>query len=385
MINRRQHMEQEERRLAPYACKSLGSRGRENPIAPDTLRTDFQRDRDRIIHCSAFRKLELKTQVFVITASDYHRTRLTHTMEVAQIARTLSRALALNADLTEAIALAHDLGHTPFGHAGEDAMRECMEGHGGFEHNAQGLRIVEYLEERYPEYPGLNLSYEVREGIIKHDSEYDSPTCDERFEPGKAATLEAQVTDLADEVAYNCADLDDALKMDYVDEEDLKEIPWLHDLFERARHEAGQTARGKYIRFRAIGNLYDAHVDDILNRTSGLLEKSGVASVDDVRDHQGRLVDFSEEFKTRISMLKSFLLQRVYHHPRTLVNSERGKTFITQLFRAYEKNPRLMPFKFQKKIETDGLHRVICDYLSGMTDRYLHEQFRALFHPEIFK
>lgn len=385
MITRRHELEQEENRLAPYACKAAQSEGRDNPIPPDALRTDFQRDRDRIIHCSAFRKLELKTQVFITSASDYHRTRLTHTMEVAQIGRTLARALGLNADLTEAIALAHDLGHTPFGHSGEEAMRECMKGQGGFEHNAQSLRIVEYLEERYPDYPGLNLTFEVREGIIKHDTDYDKPSSNTRFHPGKMAALEAQVTDISDEVAYNCADLDDSLKMDYIEEEDLKEIPWVHELFEKARRETGTTARDKFVRFRAIGSLYDAHVDDVLAYSSTLLEKSGVSKLEDVREYAGRLVDFSPAMKKKLRLLKDFLLQRVYMHPKTLTNSERGKRFISELFGAYLKNPKLMPFKYQKKIETEGPHRVVCDYLSGMTDRYLHERYRALFHPEIYK
>lgn len=385
MITRRNELEQEEKRLAPYAAKAAESRGREHPIAPDILRTDFQRDRDRIIHCAAFRKLELKTQVFVVTAGDYHRTRLTHTMEVAQIARTLGRALGLNTDLIEAIALAHDLGHTPFGHAGEDAMRACMKDHGGFEHNAQGLRIVEYIEERYPDYPGLNLTFEVREGIIKHDTDYDKPATNPRFLPGKMATLESQTCDISDEIAYNCADLDDSLKLGYLEEEDLKEIPWVHELFSKARRETGNTARDKYVRFRAIGHLYDAHVDDVIGYTSIGLEKSGVRDVDEVRAYAGRLVDFSPAMKGRLRLLKDFLLQRVYMHPRTVVNSERGKRFITHLFEAYLDNQRLMPFKYQKKIATEGLHRVICDYISGMTDRYLHEQYRALFHPEVYK
>ncbi|MCC5877746.1 MAG: deoxyguanosinetriphosphate triphosphohydrolase [Candidatus Sumerlaeia bacterium] len=384
MIIRRQELEQDEKRMAPYACRAVESRGRDNPIAPDLLRTDFQRDRDRVIHTQAFRKLEFKTQVFVVTASDYHRTRLTHTMEVAQIARTLARSLGVNPDLSEAIALAHDLGHTPFGHAGEDAMRECMKDHGGFEHNSQSLRIIEFLEERYPDYPGLNLTFEVREGIIKHDTQYDKPSANPRFLPGKMATLEAQVVDLADEIAYNCADLDDALKMGYIEEEDLREVEWLHDLFDKARSEAGVTARQKYVRFRALGYLYDAHVNSAIDHTGLMLEKSGVASTEEVREYPGRLVDFDAEFKERIQLLKDFLLQRVYFHPKTLVNSERGKRFIVELFNSYLKNPRLMPFKFQKKVETEGAHRVVCDYISGMTDRYLHEQYRALFHPEVF-
>ena len=385
MIYRRHDLELEEKRLAPYACKSLESKGREYGIAPDNFRTDFQRDRDRIVHSSAFRKLDHKTQVFGTTFSDYHRTRLTHTMEVAQIARTLAQALGLNPYLTEAIALAHDLGHTPFGHAGEEAMKACMKPMGGFEHNEQGLRIVEYLEERYTEYPGLNLTWEVREGIIKHDTTYDKPTENKRFQPGKMPTLESQVVDLADEIAYNNADLDDALKLQFLFDEDLAEIPFIHELFENARHSTGSSARSKYVRYRAIGDLYDAHVGDALSNSSAQLEKSGVTTVEEVRDHQGRLVDFSAEFKEKIGTLKRFLLERVYNHPTTLASSTRGHLFVKTLFETYLENPRLMPFKYQKKLEMEGPERVVCDYISGMTDRYLHEQYRSLFHPEIYK
>lgn len=385
MITRRGDLEQEEKRLAPYACQAARTRGRDNPIAPDLLRTCYQRDRDRIIHCSAFRKLEFKTQVFVVTAGDYHRTRLTHSMEVAQIGRTLARAFGLNPDLTEAIALAHDLGHTPFGHAGEEAMSACMAEHGGFEHNTQSLRIVEYIEERYPEYPGLNLTWEVREGIIKHDTTYDKPAADTRFLPDLRPTLEAQVCDVADQTAYNCADLDDALKMGYLNEDDLGEIPWLHELFESARQQAGVTARHKYVRYRAIGNLYDAHVEDILSASAKALEESGVASVDEVREYPDRLIRFSDEFREKLRSLQQFLMNRVYMHPKTVTNSERGKKFIRELFQAYLGNTRLLPFKYQGKVESEGAHRVICDYISGMTDRYLHEQYRGLFHPEVYK
>ncbi len=386
MILHREQIEQQEKdTLAPYACKSVESRGRENPMPPDNLRTDFQRDRDRIIHASAFRKLEFKTQVFVTTASDYHRTRLTHTMEVAQIARTIARSLRINIDLTEAIALAHDLGHTPIGHAGEEAMAECMKDHGGFEHNAQGLRLVEVLEERYQDFPGLNLTYEVREGIIKHDTDYDKPTADERFDPGKAATLEAQVVDLADEVAYNCADLDDAIKLGYLGDEDIQEIPWLFELFQAARKESGPGAREKFVRFRAIGRLYDLHVDDALDYARKILSENQFHSPDDIRSFQGRIIDFSPGLKEKLRILKDFLIQRVYMHPKTLQNSMRGSRFILELFTAYMADPRLMPFKYQNRIEPDGIHRVICDYISGMTDRYLNEQYRGLYHPEDYR
>lgn len=386
MIRHREDLEQEElERLAPYACKAAESRGRIFEQSKDSIRTDFQRDRDRVIHCSAFRKLEFKTQVFVTTASDYHRTRLTHTMEVAQIGRTLARTLGLNLDLVEAIALAHDLGHTPFGHAGEDAMKDCMKDHGGFEHNAQGLRIVEYLEERYSHIPGLNLTFEVREGIIKHDTDYDKPAQDPNYFPGKSSSLESQIVDLADEIAYNCADLDDALKLGYLNEEDIASIDWLEELFARGREETGAGARGKYVRFRAIGHLYDLCVDDALDFSRARLEEASPKSIDDVRNTTIRLIDFSPGLKQKLRILKDFLLQRVYMHPSTLTNSERGKKFLHDLFNTYYENPRLMPFKYQEKIKEHGKHRVICDYISGMTDRYLNEQYRALFHPEIFK
>lgn len=385
MILRRHDLEIEEKRLAPYGCQSAKSLGREHPQAPDMIRTDFQRDRDRIIHSSAFRKLNQKTQVFGTAFGDYHRTRLTHTMEVAQIARTLAQALGLNQQLTEAIALAHDLGHTPFGHAGEEAMRECMSGHGGFEHNEQGLRIVEYLEDRYPEHPGLNLTYEVREGIVKHDTAYDTPRQNDRYLPGKQPTLESQITDLADEVAYNCADLDDSLQLGFLEEEDLKEAPWVYELFDRARNEVGATAPAKYIRYIAMGWLYERHVMDALENTSANLEQSGVASVEEVREHPQRIAAFSPDFFKQLTQLKDFLLDRVYLSPKTLMNSERGRRFITELFQAYLENPKLMPRKYQKKIAAEGEHRVICDYIAGMTDRYLNEQYRNLFHPEVFR
>jgi dGTPase len=219
----------EEQTLAPYAMKSRRTRGREYPIVPDAIRTEFQRDRDRIIHCAAFRKLEYKAQVYFIQEGDYYRTRLTHTLEVAQIGRSLARNLRLNVDLAEAMALAHDVGHTPFGHSGESALRRRMADRGGFEHNAQGLRVVEKLERRYPEFPGLNLTWEVREGLIKHSTSYDHPAAD-RFEPDRMPTLEAQVIEVADEIAFNSHDIDDALAMGLIEEDALREIAWVWDI-----------------------------------------------------------------------------------------------------------------------------------------------------------
>lgn len=382
-MKRREELEEiEHRTLAPYAAKSSESRGRDHPMQGDRLRTEFQRDRDRVIHSTAFRKLEFKTQVHIITAGDYYRTRITHTMEVAQIARTISRALGLNQDLAEAIALAHDFGHTPFGHAGEEGMREAMRDHGGFEHNEQGLRTVEVLEERSLEFPGLNLTYEVREGIIKHDTDYDKPTADARYMPGKMPTLESQVCDLADEIAYNNADLDDALKMGLIEHDDLRGLPWVWELFERARHDLGPDAPQKMVTYRAVGHLYDAHVMDALENSQLGISESGVKSVEDVRNHGRRIVAFSKEFKERISPLKKFLLHRVYFHPKTLRNSMKAKRLVRELFEAYLADTRLLPWKYQKRIAEDGAHRVICDYISGMTDRFFNEQYIGIFQPD---
>lgn len=372
----------ESQTLAPFACLSSRSLGRRYPVTSDPLRTEFQRDRDRVIHSAAFRKLEFKTQVHILSAGDYYRTRLTHTMEVAQIARTLTRAMRLNQDLAEAIALAHDFGHTPFGHAGEDGMKEAMASEGGFEHNEQGLRTVELLEERSSKFPGLNLSFEVREGIIKHDTDYDKPSKNNEYLPGKMSTLESQVCDLADEIAYNNADLDDALKMGLIEQKDLKEIPWISELFDRAWHDLGEGTAEKLVTYRALGSLYDAHVMDALGHTEFVLNASGVQSVDDVRNYAGRIVDFSPEFKERIAPLKKFLLQRVYYHPKTLKNSMKAKRLVRELFEAYMEDTRLLPWKYQKRISTEGPKRVICDYISGMTDRYFNEQYVAIFLPE---
>lgn len=383
VLTREDQERRENELVAPYAMRSTQSRGRDHETDLDPLRTEFQRDRDRIIHCTAFRKLEYKTQVFIITEGDYYRTRITHTLEVAQIARTLARALGLNADLAEAIALAHDLGHTPFGHAGEEAMRRMMEDEGGFEHNIQGLRVVERLEERYPGVPGLNLTYEVREGIIKHDTAYDSPTCDPRFRPSESATLESQICDLADEVAYNNADLDDALKMGLIEIEDLKDIGWVWEKFAEGRTMAGFTAREKFVKYKALGGMYDMHVHDIVNETQRRLEAAKIRSLEDVRAHKERLADFSDGFKAMLSPLKSFLFQRVYRHPNTVRMATKAQKFIEEMFTLYLKHPDQLPWKYQARIKEEGTKRVICDYISGMTDRYLMEEYQRAFAPQI--
>ena len=382
MLKRQDLERTEDANLAPYAMRSSQSLGREHEQRPDEWRTEFQRDRDRIIHSSAFRKLEYKTQVYMVHYGDYFRTRITHTIEVAQIARTIARNLQLNRDLTEAIALAHDLGHTPFGHSGETALKRLLADVGGFEHNEQGLRVVEYLEERYPNVPGLNLSYEVREGIIKHDTEYDSPNVPERFRPDQAPTLEAQVCDVADEVAYNNHDIDDAVKMGLIVEKDLKEVDWVWEMLSRARAELGEDTPDKFVRYRAIGELIEMHVTDVLTHTDATINRLGIRSVDDVRAlRKTRVISYSPEMQAKLRVLKDFLMRRVYRHPVVVRMSTKAERFVEKMFNLYVEIPEQLPLKYQARIERDGLRRVVTDYISGMTDRYLQDEYVRAFEP----
>jgi dGTPase len=368
--------------LAPYAMKSAESLGRDLPLEPDEFRTEFQRDRDRIIHSTAFRKLEYKTQVYMVHYGDYFRTRLTHTMEVAQIARTLARNLRLNADLTEAIALAHDLGHTPFGHSGEAALKHLLKDLGGFEHNEQGLRVVEYLEERYPDVKGLNLTWEVREGIIKHDTEYDSPNVPARFKPEWAPTLEAQLCDVADEIAYNNHDIDDALKMQLITMKDLSAVDWVWEIFEQARKEIGDDVPEKYIKYRAIGTLIDMQVTDALETAMDNITRHNIQSVADVRQCRQKLITMSKGMIEKNRVLKDFLMRRVYRHPYVVRMATKAERFVEKMFLLYRDTPEQLPLKYQARIEHDGLVRVIVDYLSGMTDRFLLDEYIKAFEPE---
>lgn len=382
-IVRREELELlEEQTLAPFAMLSSKSRGRDYPISPDPWRTEFQRDRDRIIHSAAFRKLEYKTQVYMIHHGDYFRTRLTHTMEVAQIARTLARNLRLNPDLTEAIALGHDLGHTPFGHSGENAVRAILAEHGGFEHNEQSLRVLERLEERYPTIPGLNLTYEVREGVIKHATEYDHPSIPERFQPEVPPLLESQLCDVADELAYNNHDLDDAIKMGLLKHSDLKAVPWVHEVFEQAQETFQDSPNPKFITYRAIGRLIDMQVTDVLETSLRRLNDHGINSMEAVRNHRGpKLIGFSPAMAAQLRQLKEFLLSRVYKHPRVVRMNRKAERFLDRLFRLYLENPDMLPLKYQDRLSHEGLHRVVTDYISGMTDRYLIDEYTKAFEP----
>ena len=384
MLNKAEQEDLEDQILAPYAMKSRATRGRDYPIVSDAIRTDFQRDRDRIIHSAAFRKLEYKTQVHFIQEGDYYRTRLTHTLEVAQIGRSLARNLRLNVDLAEAIALAHDLGHTPFGHSGERALRRVMADHGAFEHNAQGLRVVEKLERRYPEFPGLNLTWEVREGLIKHTTSYDNPA-PERFDPQLLPTLEAQAVEIADEIAFNSHDVDDALAMGIMKEDDLREVAWLWEIWEKARRAAGPDAGGSdRVKYRALGQLIEMQMLDTLAATEANVERLGVRSVENVGPASQRNVAFSPHMAENNALLRDFLMRRVYSHPRVVRMVTKAERFVERLFDLYRSVPGQLPLECQAQIAAEGCERVIADYISGMTDRYLLEDYIRAFEPEPF-
>jgi dGTPase len=378
--------EREKRELAPYAVLSRSSKGRRFPEPEHPYRSAFQRDRDRVISCSAFRRLEHKTQVFVATESDYYRTRLTHTIEVSQIARTVARALRLNEDLAEAIALAHDLGHTPFGHAGQDALAELMHEHGGFEHNLQSLRIVDLLERRYAKFRGLNLSYEVREGIWKRRSETNERAQQLGFDKALAPTLEAQVADAADSLAYDHHDVDDGLKSGMIAEQDLAGI----ELWQRALaaaderiKAAGEKADGnpRVRRREAIRFLIDLQVTDLVATTRRRLEEEKIATFDDVRRAKKPLVGLSSELDARKHEFQEFLFKRVYRHYRVMRMAEKAKRFLAALFAEYVKHPHELPEEYQEWVAREGVHRGVCDYIAGMTDRYAQREYEKLFHP----
>ena len=341
----------------------------------------FQRDRDRIIHSTAFRRLEYKTQVFVNHEGDYYRTRLTHTVEAAQVTRTLARMLALNEDLAEAVALAHDLGHTPFGHAGERTLDRLMSAYGGFEHNAQSLRIVDVLEERYPSFRGLNLSWEVREGIVKHSTRYDRPQVVE-FGADTAPCLEAQIVDFADEVAYTAHDVDDGLQSGMLDHDELLTVPMWADAWSEAMTAAGQAAP-RIARYQAVRRLIDWMVSDLAETLQARIERENVDSLAAVRWAKPRLVEFSPAMAERHRTLKSFLYDRLYHHHRVTRMTQKADRIMSALFEVYMHEPRQLPPHVTHRTVEEGetMPRVIADYIAGMTDRFALEEYKKLFDP----
>ncbi|MBI1800434.1 MAG: deoxyguanosinetriphosphate triphosphohydrolase [Chloroflexi bacterium] len=378
MLIRQQLEDAEQRNLAGYGMKSRDSRGRAYPDEEPPYRTAFQRDRDRIIHTTAFRRLEYKTQVFVNTEGDYYRTRLTHTVEVAQIARTLARALLCNEDLAEGIALAHDLGHTPFGHSGEETMHALMRDHGGFNHNTQTLRIVEELEERYDDYPGLNLTWEFREGIIKHETSYDKSDAVD-YEPDLQPTLEAQLVNFADEIAYTTHDLDDGLRSSMLDPADLRGVELWREALDALT--AGDIFNDM-TRHRIIRHLVNVLVSDVVAHTLAQLEQQSVMSVDDLRRLPAKIANYSPSMIVKNKDLKGALFERLYRHHRVMRMSFKARHILTQLFHAYCAEPLMLPEATQRRRASAQLERVVCDYIAGMTDRFAMQEYQKLFNPE---
>ena len=354
--------------LAPCAVREADCGGREFPEAEHAYRTCFQRDRDRIIHCSAFRRLDFKTQVFVPHEHDHFRTRLTHTLEVAQIARTLARPLRLNEDLVEAAALAHDLGHPPFGHGGQEELDDLMAAHGHFEHNRQSLRIVDYLEHPYPGFRGLNLTRVVRECIARHRTRYDAPVCDQ-FDPALLGPLEGQLVDLADEIAYTSADLEDALAAEWITTGQLSRLALWRQAWDAAER-SDPAARDIHKRIRACKEVLNIMADDVLAQTARNLRDGRLGSADDVRRAGRPSAAFSAELAAPVNEMQDFLLENVYLDPRSAEEDRRSQRLIRELFCALTADPAPLPDRYRGRIDGDGLHRVVCDYIAGMTDRF---------------
>ena len=377
LTSREQQEQQEQKSLAPYAQKSAESRGRLNKESSHDLRTEFARDRDRVIHSRAFRRLEYKTQVFLNGTGDHYRTRLTHSIEVAAIARSIARALRLNEDLAETIALAHDLGHSPFGHSGERTLNDLMAGHGGFEHNQQSLRIVDELEKKYPDFDGLNLTYETREGLAKHVTGFDRPRKAIGFEV-KSPSLEAQIANVADEIAYYSHDLDDGLSAKLLTEEGLATVELWQEISERVakEHPRHDATRRSYFAIRCVIN---AQVEDVIAHSNRLIEKAGVRSADDVRRHDGMLIAYSPALHKRTLTLRDYLYQNLYYNPQVESVNNRACKLMAELFEAALKQPRIVGTQSRARIEKNGLYRAVCDYISGMTDRYVIEEHERIF------
>ena len=381
VVSREELEIREERWLAPYAMKSRYTRGRQHAEVEDPYRTVYRRDRDRIIHTTAFRRLEYMTQVFVNHEGDHYRTRLTHTLEVAQIGGSIARILRLNEDLVEAVSLAHDIGHPPFGHAGEDALRELMEGHGGFDHNIQGLRLVDLLETRYPNFPGLNLSWEVRESINKHRTPYDQPGMQVALDPALAPLLESQVADVADEIAYDNHDLDDGLTSGILKEDDLGSL----ELWRQARETVAAKSQGldpEVRRHQTIRTLINAQITDLITSTTERLRQHHIDSVDAVRACPQRLMGFSQAMTQQRMPLKQLLWKQFYHHYRVVRMADKAKRFLSELFHLYLNKPEQLPNTTRSRLSRrEDPYRVICDYIAGMTDRYCLEVYKKLFDP----
>jgi dGTPase len=371
--NSKKIIEIENKNLAGYAVKSSQSRGRVYPEKESKFRTPFQRDRDRIIHCKAFRRLKHKTQVFIISEDDHYRDRLTHTLEVAQISRDVARIFGLNEDLAESIALAHDLGHTPFGHSGEEVLNEIMHKFSsGFEHNLQSKRVVTLLEKRYPDFDGLNLSIEVIEGLMKHQTAFDN--ADKKLEGN---TLEAQIVNLADEIAYTSHDIDDGLRSKLFSFKEISKLKLIEDAVKKIEKSNYDTQ--EIFNSRVVSQLISLMIDDLLNNTEKNILKLKIKTLQDVMKAQ-KIADFSTKMNEKIKEARNFLLKRMYYHPKQVRKAKKGQMIIQKLFDIFYKNPELLPEKFQKIIkEREPLEIVVKDYIAGMTDSYAMNEYNRFF------
>ncbi len=370
--------ELEDKLLAPYGVRSRDTKGRAYLDNEPDYRTSFQRDRDRILHTTAFRRLEYKTQVFINYEGDYFRTRLTHTLEVAQIGRTIARALGGNEDLVETICLAHDLGHSPFGHSGEVALNRLMKDHGGFDHNKQSLRIVTELEQRYPEFPGLNLTWEVREGIVKHESEYDISDASD-YNPDLRGNLETQIANVADELAYTTHDLDDGLRSGMITPHMLEGIA-LWEILKETFNWRGPVLSDME-RHRMIRQLVGLEVTDLIQSTDTRIKESGAQSATEIQRLDYNVIGFSDDMRRRNRELKDFLYANLYRHYRVVRMAVKAEKIISDLFEAYHEEPQVLPGHVQVHIPSRGLERTICDHIAGMTDRFAVEEHQRLFDP----
>jgi dGTPase len=383
MITRELLEEREAQTLAPYAMTNAATRGRRYAERKDPFRLDFQRDRDRIIHTTAFRRLEYKTQVFVYSEGDHYRNRLTHSIEVAQIGRTLARGLGCNEDLAEAICLAHDLGHPPFGHVGEDTLNRVMADYGGFDHQRQTFRVLTELEHRYPDHPGLNLTYEVLEGVVKHDTDYDAVDARD-FLPDERGTLECQLANLADEIAYNTSDLDDGLRSGILTPHAVADLAIARRALADIEVASGSGLSADLTRHRFIRRLVGIEVTDTIRATAANLAAAGVRSLADLRAQAGNMAGYSETLQEENRELRHFLFHNFYRHYRVMRMAVKAERTLTNLFHAYVDRPEQLPTETRAKVTSDrgSLQRVVADYLAGMTDRYAIQEYRRLFDME---
>lgn len=372
----------EDRELAAYGMRSSASRGRAHPSTLDLHRTAFQRDRDRIVHSRAFRRLQYKTQVFTNDEGDHFRTRLTHTLEVSQLAEVAARRLGLNEDLVECIALVHDIGHPPFGHRGEDLLSGLMTDHGGFEHNGHGLRIVEELEMRYPEFPGLNLSYEVREAIVKHAAHDDPDLVPVRFHPEESPLLEAQLVDAVDSIVYDCHDIDDGLRGGYLTLEGLDDVPLWRGAWREAVEGSPRGASSKLVMDRTLRVLMERLIDDLVEHIDRRISEQGITSVAKVRAARESIAVLTPSMQVAKSELERWLFTHLYRHHLVNRTFHTAQRILSDLFGFFTEHPDSLPPEFAARTESMGLHRVVADYIAGMTDRFALDEHAKLFASE---